>query len=449
MELAVVILAAGKGRRMNSDLPKVLHSIAQAPMLAHVMATGAAISPDRTIVVAGFAADMVRSVATELDPKTQIVLQHEPLGTGHAVLQAKSALEGFSGDVLVLFGDTPFVEAATLERLRKARSRADIVILGFSASDPGQYGRIVLDGDNVARIVEFKDTTGEERAIRFCNSGVLVCNTGLLFDLLSELGNNNAAGEYYLPDIVGLARNRGLAVAAVACDETQTIGINTRSELALAEAAFQTRTRKNLLEHGVTLCAPDTVFLAYDTVIEPDAFIEPHVVFGPGVRVERGAQIRAFSHLEGCHVGRGTVVGPYARLRPGTGLAEDVRIGNFVEIKNATISKGCKINHLSYIGDADIGERTNIGAGTVTCNYNGVDKHRTTIGTNAFIGSDTMLVAPVRVGDHAMTASGSVITRDVDDGALGIARAPQETKPDGASRILRLLRAGSRRGRGK
>jgi bifunctional UDP-N-acetylglucosamine pyrophosphorylase/glucosamine-1-phosphate N-acetyltransferase len=316
-----------------------------------------------------------------------------------------------------------------------------VVILGFEARDPARYGRLVMSGDQLERIVEYKDATDAERAITLCNSGVLACKTDLLFDLIAGIGNDNAAGEYYLPDVVTQARDRGLTSRVVRCDEAETLGINTRAELAGAETIFQTRARREAFETGVTMPAPDTVYFAYDTVIGRDSVIEPHVVFGPGVSVESGATIRAFSHLEGCHVARGAVVGPYARLRPGTELSEDTKVGNFVEVKNARIGTGTKVNHLSYIGDATLGENSNIGAGTITCNYDGVMKHHTTIGDNVFIGSNTMLVAPVHVGDGAMTGSGSVITSDVEAEALALARAPQVEKPGMATKLFNMLKA--------
>ncbi|GAA6200376.1 bifunctional UDP-N-acetylglucosamine diphosphorylase/glucosamine-1-phosphate N-acetyltransferase GlmU [Aquicoccus sp. SU-CL01552] len=426
---------------MKSDLPKVLHQIGQAPMLAHAVQSGATLEPERTVIVAGHGADAVALAAGEIDETAQVVIQSEQLGTAHAVDQARAALEGFAGDVVVLYGDTPFVQPETLERMLTARAQNDVVILGFHAADPARYGRLVMAGDQLDRIVEYKDATEEERAISFCNSGLLACDAQTLFDLIAQVGNDNASGEYYLTDVVELARARGLSVTAVACDEAETMGINSRADLAGAEAVFQARARAELLEAGITLIAPDTVHLAFDTVIGRDTLIEPNVVFGPGVTVESGVTIRAFSHLEGCHVSRGAVVGPYARLRPGAELAEDVRIGNFVEIKNAEIAEGAKVNHLSYIGDASIGAGSNIGAGTITCNYDGVMKHRTKIGRGAFIGSNTMLVAPVTVGDGAMTGSGSVITKDVEAEALALARARQENKPGQARKLFALLKA--------
>ncbi len=441
MSISLIILAAGKGTRMNSDLPKVLHPIGQAPMLAHAMRAGAALEPDRIVVVAGHGAEAVAQAARDIDDRVDVVLQEDQLGTAHAVAQARPALADFDGDVVVLYGDTPFLRPETLERMAAARSRHDVVVLGFEAADPGRYGRLVMNGDTLERIVEFKDASDEERRISFCNSGLMAADAATLFDLIAQVGNDNAAGEYYLTDVVELARARGLAVTAIACDESETLGVNSRAELAAAEAAFQARARAELMENGVTLMAPDTVFVSLDTVIGRDAVVEPNVVFGPGVTVESGARIRAFSHLEGCHVSRGAIVGPFARLRPGAELAEDVHVGNFVEIKNAQVDEGAKINHLSYVGDASVGARTNIGAGTITCNYDGVMKHRTEIGRDVFIGSDTMLVAPVKVGDAAMTATGTVVTRDVEPGALAIARAPQENRPGYAQRLMDMLRA--------
>ncbi|TLP67760.1 bifunctional UDP-N-acetylglucosamine diphosphorylase/glucosamine-1-phosphate N-acetyltransferase GlmU [Parasedimentitalea maritima] len=441
MSTALIILAAGKGTRMSSDLPKVLHPIAQAPMLAHAMMTGRALEPDHTIVVAGHEAEAVRSAVEDIDEHATVVLQTEQLGTAHAVDQARAVLKDYDGDVVVLYGDTPFLQADTIERMIAARTSADLVILGFEAADPARYGRLLMDGDSLERIVEFKDASDEEREITFCNSGLLACDAKLLFDLISKVGNANASSEYYLTDVVELARAEGRRVTAVACDESETLGVNSRADLARADAVFQSRARAELLELGVTLMAPETVYLSLDTIIGRDTVIEPNVVFGPGVTVESGALIRAFSHLEGCHVSRGAKVGPYARLRLGAELAENTHVGNFVEIKNAEIAEGAKVNHLSYVGDASVGKKTNIGAGTITCNYDGIMKHHTEIGANAFIGSNTLLVAPVKVGDDAMTASGAVITKDVEDGALAIARAPQVSKPGRARKLMDLLRA--------
>jgi bifunctional UDP-N-acetylglucosamine pyrophosphorylase/glucosamine-1-phosphate N-acetyltransferase len=426
---------------MNSELPKVLHPIAGDPMLVHAMAAGATLDPTHTIVVAGHGAEAVTAAAKDFDETATVVVQTEQLGTAHAVDQAKQALTGFDGTAIVLYGDTPFVSPETLEKLMSAAEGADVVVLGFNAADAGRYGRLIMAGQSLERIVEFKDATPDELSVTLCNSGVIACNATLLFDLIAQVGNENASGEYYLTDIIALARSRGLTATAVTCDEAETLGVNSRAQLAEAEAAFQARARAILMDDGVTLQSPETVFLARDTFIGRDTLIEPNVVFGAGVTVESGAHIRAFSHLEGCHVSRGSVVGPYARLRPGAELQENARIGNFVEIKNAVIAEGAKVNHLSYIGDAFVGHHANIGAGTITCNYDGVMKHHTHIGSDAFIGSNTMLVAPVHIGDGAMTGSGSVITSDVDPDALALARAPQVEKPGMARKLMEMLRA--------
>ena len=441
MSTALILLAAGKGTRMKSDMPKVLHTIAGAPMLYHAMRAGQVLEPQKVVVVAGHGAEAVGEAAQAFDPSAEIAIQAEQLGTAHAVAQAQPALEGFSGDAIVLYGDTPFICPETLERMAQARAAHDVVVLGFTAADPGRYGRLVMDGDTLKEIVEFKDATDEQRAITFCNSGVICADTSTLFDLISAVGNDNSSGEYYLTDIVALARARGLSATAISCEESETLGINSRVQLSEAEQQFQARQRMEAMENGVTLPAPDTVHFAYDTVIGRDVIVEQNVVFGPGVTVETGAHIRAFSHLEGCHVARGAVVGPYARLRPGAELAEDTRVGNFVEIKNAILHEGAKANHLTYIGDAEIGEATNIGAGTITCNYDGVMKHRTTVGARAFIGSNTMLVAPITIGDEAMTASGSVVTKSVPEGALAISRGAQENKPGMARKLFDLLKS--------
>ncbi|WP_439121320.1 bifunctional UDP-N-acetylglucosamine diphosphorylase/glucosamine-1-phosphate N-acetyltransferase GlmU [Marivita sp.] len=441
MSTALVILAAGKGTRMESDLPKVLHKIGGAPLLHHAMLPASALEPERTIVVTGHGADLVEAAAQDFDADAIAVRQDEQLGTAHAVAQAKTALDGFEGDVIVLYGDTPFITTETLEQMIAARTSSDVVVLGFEAADPGRYGRLIMDGSALMQIVEFKDATEAERAVSLCNSGVVCASKDLLFDLLGAVGNDNAAGEYYLPDIVGIANARGLKATAVTCDEAETLGINSRLELASAEALFQQSKRRALIEDGVMMQAPDTVFLSFDTIIGRDAEIEPNVIFAPGVTVESGARIRAFSHLEGAHVSRGATVGPFARLRPGAELAEHVHIGNFVEIKNATIDEGAKVNHLTYIGDAQIGARTNVGAGTITCNYDGVMKHKTIIGRDTFIGSNTMLVAPVTVGDEAMTATATVVTKDVPDGAMAISRAEQNNKPGFARKLFSMLRA--------
>ncbi|UWQ17656.1 bifunctional UDP-N-acetylglucosamine diphosphorylase/glucosamine-1-phosphate N-acetyltransferase GlmU [Jannaschia sp. M317] len=442
MPTALIVLAAGQGSRMQSDLPKVLHQVAHAPLLVHALIAGQSLSPDRTVIVAGHGGDAVEAAARDHDPEATVVRQTEQLGTGHAVQQAQAALDGFAGDAIVLYGDTPFIRAETLQAMLDARAAgADVVVLGFEAADPGRYGRLVADGDRLERIVEAKDATPDELSIRLCNSGVLAADAATLFALLDQVGNDNASGEYYLTDVIGLARAARLSARVVTCPEAETMGVNTRMDLAAAEATFQTRKRTEAMENGATLTAPETVFFAHDTYLGRDVIVEPNVVFGPGVTVESGATLRAFSHLEGCHVSEGCVIGPYARLRPGAELDRGAKIGNFVEVKNAQVHEGAKINHLTYVGDAEVGARANIGAGTVTCNYDGYFKHRTEIGEDAFIGSSTMLVAPVRVGAGAMTGSGSVITMDVADGALALGRAQQVTREGFATRLRAKLKA--------
>ncbi|PHQ98287.1 MAG: bifunctional N-acetylglucosamine-1-phosphate uridyltransferase/glucosamine-1-phosphate acetyltransferase [Marinosulfonomonas sp.] len=441
MATALIVLAAGQGTRMNSDLPKVLHPLGGVPLVVHAMASGDAVEPDKTVVIAGHGADAVETAVLDYNPDAIVVRQSKQLGTGHAVMQAADALAGFEGDAIVVFGDTPFVRPETIAKM--AASRADgnaIVMLGFEAADPGRYGRMIVGGGGLEQIVEAKDANEAQLAITLCNGGLVAADAQVLFALLHTIGNDNASGEYYLTDIVAAARAQGHCASVVTCDEAETMGINTRAELVRAEGIFQAKKRAEALENGVTMTAPETVFFGFDTYIGRDAVIEPNVVFGPGVTVESGATIRAFSHLEGCHVSRGAVVGPYARLRPGTELSENTKVGNFVEVKNATILEGAKVNHLSYIGDASIGARTNVGAGTITCNYDGFMKHRTEIGEGAFIGSNTMLVAPVKIGNEAMTATGSVINKDVPDGALALARARQEIKPGMARKLFDKLK---------
>ncbi len=428
MPLALIILAAGQGTRMNSDVPKMLHQVGNRPLVAHVLVLARNVKADKTVLVVGHGSEAVSQIARDTDPDVAIVVQSEQKGTGHAAATAKPALDGFAGDVVVLFGDTPFLRPETLARVIEARKSYDIVVLGFEPTDPGQYGRLIMDGAKLDRIVEFKDANEAERAIKYCNSGVFCAEAGVFFSLVDQLEDSNTNGEYYLTDIVALGKERRISATAVMCDEAETQGVNSRADLAAAEATFQARARADALANGVTLVDPATVFFSADTVLGRDATVEPNVVFGPGVSVETGAKIRAFSHLEGAHVGAGAIVGPFARLRPGAELAGDVRIGNFVEIKNATIDRGSKVNHLSYIGDAAVGRDTNIGAGTTTCNYDGVAKHRTEIGDRVFVGSDTMFVAPVKVGDDAMTATGTIVTKDVPAGALAKSRTPQHNK---------------------
>ncbi|MFQ5566946.1 MAG: bifunctional UDP-N-acetylglucosamine diphosphorylase/glucosamine-1-phosphate N-acetyltransferase GlmU [Paracoccaceae bacterium] len=442
-DIAVVILAAGKGTRMHSELAKVLHPVGAAPMLHHAMRSALSLAPARLAVVVGPDAGAVADAAHALVPDAEICEQAEQLGTGHAVRTAEGALAGFEGDVFVLYADTPFISAETLAAMAAARSHgADLVALGFDAAEPGGYGRMVTGpGDALERIVEARDANAEELAIRTCNSGVIAADAKTLFALLAGVGDDNAKGEYYLTDVVGLARAEGLSARVVRCDEAETLGINDRVQLAAAEAAFQARARREAMLGGVTMVAPETVFLAWDTVLGRDVSIGPDVVLGPGVEIADGAEIRAFSHLEQCRVGPGAVVGPFARLRPGSEIGAGARIGNFVEIKNARLGEGAKAGHLAYVGDATVGAGANLGAGTVTCNYDGFAKHRTEIGAGAFVGVNTALIAPVSVGDNAYVGTGTVVTRDVPEDALALSRPPQTNREDFAPRLRERLRA--------
>ncbi|WP_206929442.1 bifunctional UDP-N-acetylglucosamine diphosphorylase/glucosamine-1-phosphate N-acetyltransferase GlmU [Roseococcus thiosulfatophilus] len=422
---AAIILAAGQGTRMRSSQPKVMHHLAGRPMVQHLLAACAPVF-QRIVVVVG---PGMEELAAAVAPHATVV-QQERLGTGHAARIAAPLLEGFGGDVAVLYGDNPLITTATLERLVAARDAADLALLAMRPAEPGRYGRVVLDGaGQVARIVEHADATEEERAIPLCNAGVVCAAAPHLFRWLSALRNDNRQGEYYLTDVVAAARAEGLRTTAVEAPEAELRGINTRVELAAAEAEIQSRLREAAMLGGATLTDPGSVTLAWDTRLAPDVVVEPHVVFAPGVMVEEGARIRAFSHLEGCVVRANAIIGPYARLRPGADVGQGAHVGNFVELKAATLGPGAKANHLTYLGDVTVGAGANIGAGTITCNYDGVNKHRTEIGEGAFIGSDTALVAPVRVGARAITAAGSVITEDVPEDALAIARGRQANKP--------------------
>ncbi len=440
---AAVILAAGQGTRMKSPLHKVLHTVGGRTMLDHVIDTAEALGCDPIIVVIGADSPQVRArVAARLGDRA-IAVQDPPLGTGHAVLAAKDALSGFEGDVLVNYADGPLLQAADIAPLFDLRDAgADIAVLGFKAADPTPYGRLILDdAGGLSRIVEAREATAAERAVDACNSGVLAAPAALLFELLSHVRNDNAKGEYYLTDVVGLANGAGCAVQAAFAPEEAFLGVNSQAELAAAEAGFQRRRRAELMAEGVTMTAPDTVFLSWDTHIAGGAVVEPNVVFAGGVTVESGAIIRAFSHLEGCIVRAGALIGPYARLRPGADIGEDAHIGNFVEVKKVKVGKGAKANHLSYLGDGSVGAKANIGAGTIFCNYDGFDKFETHIGEGAFVGSNSALVAPVRIGAGAYTGSGSVITQDVSDNALALERGVQTEKPGWAERFRARKRA--------
>lgn len=410
-------------------------------MLGWSLSLGNSCGADRKVVVWGAHGPEVKARAQAAGALT--ALQDPPMGTGHAVLCARDALAGFDGDVAVLFADTPLIREATLQAVFAALDTGTgIAVLGFEPENPTGYGRLIEDASGaLTAIVEEKEASAEQKAVRLCNSGVLATPARVLFELLSRVTNDNAKGEYYLTDIVALGVAAGHSARAVRASADEVMGVNSRANLAEAEAAFQARARAAAMEAGVTLIAPETVFFSHDTQIANDVIVEPHVVFGPGVRVETGAVIHAFSHLEGAHIGENVSVGPYARLRPGTVLETGAKIGNFVEVKNAVLHTGAKANHLSYIGDADIGAKANIGAGTITCNYDGFLKHRTIVGDGAFIGSNTALVAPVTVGHGAFTGSGSVITSDVPDDALALARAKQENRPGWAARFRRMMQA--------
>jgi bifunctional UDP-N-acetylglucosamine pyrophosphorylase/glucosamine-1-phosphate N-acetyltransferase len=422
---AAIILAAGLGTRMRSALPKALHPIAGRPMLNHLLAACEQVF-DRIVVVVG--PDMP-ALEVAARPHATVV-QTERLGTGHAALQAAPMLRDYSGDVAVLYADNPLIPVETLRRLVARRGEAGLALLAMRPADPGRYGRVVTDaGGEVRRVVEWADADAAERGIGLCNAGVVCAPAGALFRWLDAVRPDNAKAEYYLTDIVALAVADGQRVVAEEAAEADLAGANSRAELAGLEAGMQARLRAAAMAGGATLVAPETVFLAWDTVLGEDVTVAPNVVFGPGVTIEDAVEIRSFSHLEGCIVRRGAIIGPYARLRPGTEVGPRAHVGNFVELKAATLGEGAKANHLSYLGDASIGAGANIGAGTITCNYDGVNKHRTEIGAGAFIGSDTALVAPVRVGERALVGAGSVITEDVPDDALGIARGRQANKP--------------------
>jgi bifunctional UDP-N-acetylglucosamine pyrophosphorylase/glucosamine-1-phosphate N-acetyltransferase len=427
-DFAVVILAAGQGTRMRSDTHKVLHPIASRPLLLHLLDRVDGLGASKRVVVVGKGRDQVERALERRE--VGVVHQAEQKGTGHAVLQARQALEGYDGPVLVLYGDTPFVEADTLKRMLDRLDGGDgpgVVVLGSCPEDPAAYGRIILgQGDSIAKMVEYRDATDEERAVRLCNSGMMAVRADDLFRWLDNVGNDNAAGEYYLPDIVNIAAGEGREAVVIEGDPYETAGVNSRAELAHLELEWQRRRREQALHEGATLIDPESVWFAYDTKLGRDVTVEPHVVFGPGVEVADGATIKAFSHIEGAIIGARAAIGPFARIRPGTSLADGTKVGNFVELKKAKVGTGAKVNHLSYVGDTEVGAAANIGAGTITCNYDGFGKHRTVIGKGAFIGSNTSLVAPVTIGDGAIVGAGSVITTDVEADSLAVERSEQK-----------------------
>jgi bifunctional UDP-N-acetylglucosamine pyrophosphorylase/glucosamine-1-phosphate N-acetyltransferase len=438
-----IVLAAGEGTRMRSDLPKALHALGGRSLLAHVLGAAAKAGGGDVAVVVGPGQDAVAAEALRIAPKARIYPQKQRRGTADAVLAARQALARKPDDILVLFADTPLVRPQLLVNLRAALAKgASVAVLGFTPADPAGYGRLVMQGGELAAVREDGDASAAERAIGFCNGGLMALAGDTALAILDRIGNANAKGEYYLTDAVAIARDMGLKAVAIKAEEDDVRGINTKAQLAQAEAVLQKRLREAALEAGVSMQAPETVFLSADTKFGKDVTIEPNVVFGPGVTVEDGATIRAFSHLEGAHVGKGARVGPFARLRPGAELGEGVHIGNFVEVKQATIEAGAKANHLAYIGDARVGRGANVGAGTITCNYDGVAKHHTDIGAGAFIGSNSSLVAPVKIGDGAYVGSGSVVTKDVPADALAVGRARMAVKESWAKRLRGLKSLG-------
>jgi bifunctional UDP-N-acetylglucosamine pyrophosphorylase / glucosamine-1-phosphate N-acetyltransferase len=444
-QTAAIVLAAGLGTRMASDRPKVLHEVASRSLIAHVVASLAALKPRKIALVVGPGMDEVTAAARAAAPRAEIVpcLQRERRGTGHAVAQAKAALRGFTGDVIATFGDVPLVRSATFARAlaaRRAKGGPAVVVVGMRPADPGAYGRLVAgEGGTLERIVEARDATDEERQIGLCNSGIIAADAETLFELVAELKPDNAQGELYLTDIVAIARKHGLRCGYVEGHADELIGINSRAELAVAEASLQTRMRGAAMAAGATLVDPTTVWFSWDTKIGRDITVFPHVFFGPGVTVSDGVQIFGFCHIAGASIARGATIGPFARLRPGAKIGEGAHIGNFVEIKAARIEAGAKVNHLTYVGDARVGAAANLGAGTITCNYDGFTKEFTDIGARAFIGSNSALVAPVKIGDGAIVAAGSVITAKVPPESLAIARGRQEVKA-GWARAFRKKR---------
>ena len=427
-DFAVVILAAGQGTRMRSDMHKVLHPIAGRPMLLHLLDRVDELGAQKRVVVVGKGRDQVEVALEGRD--VAVAHQAQQKGTAHAVQQAAEALDGYDGAVLILYADTPFVEAETLRKMLDRLNGDDgpgVVVMASRPADPKAYGRIILgQGDRIAKMVEYRDATEEERAVRLCNSGMMALRSSDLFRWLDKVGNDNAAQEFYLPDVVNIAAAEGREAVVIEGDPYETAGVNSRAELAHLELEWQRRRREQALEEGATLIDPESVWFAYDTKLGRDVTVEPHVVFGAGVEVADGAYIKAFSHIEGAVIGARASVGPFARIRPGTRLGPGSRVGNFVELKKALVGRGAKVNHLSYVGDSIVGEDANIGAGTITCNYDGFDKHETVIGDGAFIGSNSALVAPVTIGEGAVVGAGSVITEDVEPHSLAVERNEQK-----------------------
>ena len=444
-----IVLAAGEGTRMLSARPKVLHAVAGKSLIAHVLAAAADTGVTATAVVVGPNDSAVAAEAGHVLPGAECFVQAVRRGTAHAVLAARRAIERHPDDILILYGDTPLIRPATLLRLRKAIAEgAAVAVLGFRPDDPAGYGRLIVKGDQLIAIREEADADASERAVALCNGGIMAMAGETALAILDRIGDQNRKREFYLTDAIEIARGMKLRAVAVEVEEDDMRGINTKKQLAEAEAVAQQRLRQAALNAGVTLVAPETVYLCADTKFGRDVVIEPFVVFGEKVTVEDGAVIHSFSHVAGAHVGKGVSVGPFARLRPGTRLGEGARIGNFVEIKEAVVEAGAKANHLSYIGDALVGANANVGAGTITCNYDGAAKHRTEIGKDAFIGSNSALVAPVEIGAGAYIGSGSVITKNVPAGALALARSRQVVKEDGAARLRELKGLGRKKAQG-
>lgn len=436
-----VVLAAGESTRMKSSMSKVLHPVGNRPMISHVMAALEGAGVDAVALVVGRDAQAVEDTARKHAARLSVYEQTQRLGTGHAVLAARQAIAEGYDDVLVVFGDTPLITGAPLTAAREGLAAGhDVVVIGFQAANPHGYGRLITENGALLAIREEKDASSEERAITYCNGGLMAVRGGKALDLLERIGNGNAKGEYYLTDLVEIVVSLGGSAVAVEAPEQELMGCNTRAELAVIERIWQERRRHDVMLAGVSMIAPETVFLSYDTNFEQDVVIEPHVVFGPGVSVATGAVIHSFSHIEGATIGPKAEIGPYARLRPGAKLAAKSKVGNFCEVKKSEVGIGAKINHLSYIGDAFIGAGANIGAGTITCNYDGINKHITRIGDNAFVGSNSSLVAPVAIGASSLIASGSVITQDVPDNATAFARSRQENKP-GHAEVVRARNA--------
>jgi len=439
--LLTIVLAAGKGTRMKSSLPKVMHKVAGRSMLGHVLALASASGSAAPAVVIGPGMDEVRAEVLKRTPAASVYVQHHQQGTADAVLAAREAIAAHTGDVIALYADTPLIQPETIARLlRLLDEGAGVAVLGFQARDPAGYGRLLTEADGtLVAIREDKDASDAERSVRLCNSGVIAFRLPDLTGTLTAIGNANAKGEYYLTDAIEIARAKGARAAVAVCDEDEVLGVNARDQLSVAEALWQRRARAAAMANGATLIAPETVWLSYDTVIGRDVIIEPNVFFGPGVTVEDGAEIKANCHFEGARIGRGARIGPFARLRPGADLGADTHVGNFVEVKNVTLGAGAKANHLSYLGDGSVGAGANIGAGTIFCNYDGFFKHKTEIGAGAFVGSNSSLVAPVKIGADAYIGSGSVITKDVAPGSLALERSKQEERPEWAAKFRTMM----------